>query len=185
MKAGKDDNRIISLFLKRDEDAIRLTRELYGSRLRSIALRVCGDERTAEECENDTYLEAWNRIPPHEPDGYLFPFLAKIVRSKALNRVKQEDAGKRRTEIVELSDELAGCISSKDSVESVFEARETADELNAFIRSLPTQKRSIFLRRYWYMDRIKKIAEDLGMSESKVKSVLFRLRNKLAQRLEK
>ena len=100
MKAGKDDNKIISLFLKRDEDAIRLTRELYGSRLRSIAFRVCGDERTAEECENDTYLEAWNRIPPHEPGGYLFPFLAKIVRSKALNRVKQEDAGKRRTEIV-------------------------------------------------------------------------------------
>ncbi len=185
MKPDFDENRIVELFKKRDEAAIHEASRLYGNRLRAVAYRICGDEQMAEECENDAYLEAWNRIPPHEPKGYLFPFLAKIVRAKALNRIKQEDAKKRSAELVELSEELACCIPSKDDVESTLEAKELTSAINRFIRSLPGQKRNIFIRRYWYLDSIDKIAKDYGMSESKVKSLLFRLRNKLKIYLEK
>jgi len=185
LKPDLDENRIVELFKKRDEAAIYEASRLYGNRLRAVAYRICGDEQMAEECENDAYLEAWNRIPPHEPKGYLFPFLAKIVRAKALNRIKQEDAKKRSAELVELSEELACCIPSKDDVESTLEAKELTSAINRFIRSLPGQKRNIFIRRYWYLDSIDKIAKDYGMSESKVKSLLFRLRNKLKIYLEK
>ena len=86
-----DDREIVKRYLARDESAIRETAGKYGARLRSLALGIVRDAQTAEECENDTYLEAWNSIPPHEPGGYLYPFLARITRHLSLNRCRDRD----------------------------------------------------------------------------------------------
>ena len=104
-----DDGGIVELILGKDETAIALVREKYGARLRAIARGVLGDDGAAEECENDAYLEAWRRIPPHEPREYLFAFRARIVRAKALNRLKELSAAKRSAETVALTD-VAGSL---------------------------------------------------------------------------
>lgn len=101
-----DDSQIVSLYLSRDETAIARTAEKYGSRLRALALGVVGDVQTAEECENDTYWEAWRSIPPHQPRDYLYPFLARITRHAALDRCRERDRLKRSAAVVELSAEL-------------------------------------------------------------------------------
>ena len=101
-----NDDRIIELYLMRDEEAIKLTAEKYGSRLRSLAHGIVNNRQTAEECENDTYLKAWNAIPPHEPRGYLYAFLARITRHVSLNCCRARDQLKRRAFICELSAEM-------------------------------------------------------------------------------
>lgn len=105
-----DDNRIVDLYLSRDEAAISQTSEKYGSRLRNVAYGIVEDLHTAEECENDTYMEAWNSIPPHEPKSYLFAFLARITRHIALDFCKERSRLKRSAFISELSAEMEQCI---------------------------------------------------------------------------
>ena len=167
-----DDARIVDLYLARDEEAIRLTKETYGARLRGLASRILRDPEDAEECENDTYLKAWKQIPPHEPREYLFPFLARITRMSALDRIKEKLREKRNAEIVTLSEELEACIPARNDVESEAEGHE----LSRLI--------SDFLRRYWYMDSVQEIAERFGFSESKVKTTLWRTRNELREYLQ-
>lgn len=104
-----DDNRIVELYLLRDETAIKQTTEKYGSRLRSLACGIVNDQQTAEECENDTYMEAWNTIPPHEPRSYLYAFLARITRHISLNCCRDRNRLKRSAFICELSAELEQC----------------------------------------------------------------------------
>ena len=180
-----DDGTIVGLYLSRDEAAITETSAKYGARLRSLAYGIVRDRGTAEECENDTYLAAWNSIPPHEPAAYLFAFLARITRHIALNRCRESKRLKRNAVICELSAELENCIPSPSDAVCMLEDGELKEAINGFLGTLSEEKRNIFLRRYWYMDSIGEIKERFNISESKVKTTLFRCRNGLREYLEK
>ena len=112
-----DDTKIIDLFFERDETAIRYASEKYGNRLRSLSHSIVKDRQTAEECENDTYMEAWDTIPPHEPRSYLYAFLARIIRHLSLNRCRDRSRLKRSAFICELSAEMEQCIPAPDDVQ--------------------------------------------------------------------
>ena len=180
-----DDNRIVDQFLQRDEMAIKHTTEKYGSRLRSLAYGIVNDRLTAEECENDTYLEAWNTIPPHEPRDYLFAFLARITRHISLNCCRDRRRLKRSAFICELSAEMEQCIPAPDDVECRIDDMTLREAINSFLGILDEEKRNIFIRRYWYLDSVVDISERFALSESKVKTTLFRCRNRLREYLEK
>jgi len=180
-----DDGQIVDLFLARDESAIHSTSEKYGSKLRHLANNICGDLTVAEECENDTYMNAWNSIPPHEPRNYLFSFLAKITRCVAIDRCKNKSRQKRSSVFIEFSKEIENCIPAPDDTASTIEGAELSRIVSEFLLTLPDEKRNIFLRRYWFMDSITAISERYSISEGKVKTVLFRVRNELRSYLAK
>ena len=180
-----DDTRIVELFLARDESAIAETAAKYGPRLTALALRVISDPREAEECVNDAYLRAWELIPPAEPRDHLFAFLGKIVRGLAIDRVRAASSQKRSAVLVELTKELSECLPSGAGVEQEAEANELAALISAFINALSEEKRLIFLRRYWYFDSVAEVAAVMGISQSKVKTELFRMRKKLKAYLER
>ena len=176
-----DDNRIVELYLLRDETAIKHTSEKYGSRLRSLAYGIVNDQQTAEECENDTYMEAWNTIPPQRPN-HLKAFLGRIARQLSINRLEHNTAQKRAGSQYQLAlDELSECISQDQ--EDFADTVALRDSLNQFLHTLPIDARRVFIRRYWHLHSISEIAADLSMSESKVKSLLMRTRKKLKQHL--
>ena len=112
-----DDTKIIDLFFERDETAIRYASEKYGNRLRSLSHSIVKDRQTAEECENDTYMEAWDTIPPHEPRSYLYAFLARIIRHLSLNCCRDRSRLKRSAFICELSAEMEQCLPAPDDVQ--------------------------------------------------------------------
>lgn len=180
-----EDDQIIDLYLCRDETALRHTSEKYGTRLRSLAMGILNDSQSAEECENDTYMETWNSIPPHEPRTYLYAFLARIARHISIDCCRKQRRLKRSAFISELSAEMEQCLPSPDDVESRMDDIALKDALDRFIASLPAEKRNVFLRRYWYLDSISAISGQFGLSESKVKTMLFRTRNQLRAYLEK
>ena len=180
-----DDSRIVDLYLSRDEAAIAQTSEKYGSRLRNVAYGIVEDLFAAEECENDTYMEAWNSIPPHEPKSYLFAFLARMTRHIALDFCKERSRLKRGAFISELSAEMEQCIPAPDDTDARMDAMALCEAINAFLATLSEEKRNIFMRRYWYMDSIAAISKRYGLSQCKVKSSLFRSRNQLREYLDK
>lgn len=180
-----DDNKIVELYLSRDETAIKQTFENYGTRIRSLANNIVKDLQTAEECENGTYLEAWRTIPPHEPRTYLFAFLARITRHISLNICRDRNRLKRSAFICELSTEMEQCIPSPDDTECRIDDIILKDAINNFLATLDEEKRNIFLRRYWFLDSIADISKRYAISESKVKTTLFRCRNQLREYLEK
>lgn len=174
------------MYLRRDEAAIGESAKAYGPRLRALALGVTGDRQEAEECENDAYLEAWNTIPPNEPHGYLYAYLARIVRHLALNRCRDRDRLKRGGGMVcQLSAELEQCIPAPDDAACRLEAAELGRAINGFLGAMDEEKRNVFLRRYWYMDAVAAIAGRYGMSQSRVKSMLARSRKQLRAYLNK
>ena len=180
-----EDGRIIDLFLQRDESAIRQTAEKYGSRLRALSLHITADAQTAEECENDTYLEAWRRIPPAQPDHYLFAFLARITRSIAIDRCRAQASLKRSGYVVALTEELSACLSGGESADDALAEKLLGEAISRFLLTLSDEKQVIFLRRYFYLDSIAAIAQRLHCSESKVKMTLLRLRRDLKTYLTK
>ena len=180
-----DDTEIIDLFFKRDEAAIRYASEKYGDRLRLLSHSIVKNRQTAEECENDTYMEAWNTIPPHEPRSYLYAFLARIIRHISLNRCRDRRRLKRSAFICELSAEMEECIPAPDDVPCRIDDKVFAGAINEFLGRLNEEKRNIFVRRYWYLDSIRSISERFAFSQSKIKTTLFRCRNELRGYLEK
>ena len=178
------DNDIIDLFLARDENAFTQTAEKYGVRLRGIAYGILSDFESAKECENDTYLEAWNRIPPHEPRDYFFAFLGKITRAVALNRFRELHRQKRDVVTCELTEELRECLTPEEEVERKLTSEEITRSIEAFLDSRTQEQQNIFVRRYWYCDSIRDISKQYHMSQSKVKSLLFRMRKDLKQALK-
>lgn len=179
-----DDAGIVELYLLRDENAIGQTSAKYGSRLRALSRGIVQDQETAEECENDTYLEAWNSIPPHEPKSYLYAFLARITRHISLNCCRDRSRLKRRAYIVELSTEMEECIPAPNDLDCRMDDLALSEAINGFLRSLDKEKRGIFIRRYWYLDTVADISKRFSISESKAKATLFRCRRELRQRLE-
>lgn len=179
------DNEILDLFWNRSENAITATAEKYERYCRSISYHILGNDEDAKECVNDTWLGAWNSIPPVRPEC-LSAYLGKITRNLSLNRFKHYTAQKRglgQTELV-LS-ELSDCVASTDSVEASVSEKILVQSIEQFLYTKPRQKRNIFIRRYWYLQSIKEIAGAYGMSESKLKSLLFRMRKELQIHLEK
>lgn len=179
-----EDSRIVELYLSRDEAAVECTAEKYGARLRALAQSIVDDRQSAEECENDTYLQAWNAIPPHEPREYLYAFLARITRHIALDHCRHCGARKHMAVICELSDELEQCIPAPDDAACRLEERELRRAINGFLAGLKEEQRGMFLRRYWYLDSISAISKRFDCSESRVKTMLYRCRGQLRAYLE-
>lgn len=173
-----EDEKIIDLYWARKETAIRETADKYGRFLVHMAYRILNDHEDAEECENDTYAAAWNAMPSEYPSS-LLSFLGRIIRNIALDRYDYKRAKKRNGEFDVLLSELEECVASKETVESQVEAGYVAGVVSEYLRTLDADSRCMFLRRYWYSDSIREIAGRFGVSESKVKSNLFRTRKKL------
>lgn len=180
-----EDEAIVQLFLERSEEAICRVKEKYGARLRQLARGITGDEQEAEECENDVYWRAWNAIPPSEPREYLYAFLVRIVRNAALNRVRGRNARKRQATVEELTREMENILPGQSNVEEIIDDEALRALLNTFLAGLPKEARVVFVRRYWYLDSVEEIASALRISQSKVKSSLFRSRKKFRLLLEK
>lgn len=177
-----EERTIVQLYLDRDEQAIHATEEAYGDRLQRLAYRILEDLPEAQECENDTYLAAWERIPPHTPWDYLFAFLARITRGLAIDRLRQRGAQKRPV-VTTLSEELEQCLPTPDDTPCRVEYKELLATIEDFLRQQKRDERMMFIRRYWYCEEIAAVARQMGTTESRVKSSLFRIRNRLRQRL--
>ena len=179
-----DDNRIIELYWGRSEDAISQTAAKYGGYCYTIAYNILANNEDSEESVNDTWLAAWNTMPPRRP-RHLAAFLGKMTRYISLDRWKNRSALKRGGgEVPLVLDELEECIAGEDSVEKEYLQKEFARTLNQFLEKLPETERRVFLCRYWYMDSIEDIAERFSFSQSKVASMLHRTRGKLRKVLE-
>ena len=174
------DSKIVDLYWARSEQAIEQTDKTYGHYFYSVAYSILRNHEDSREIVNDTYLKAWNSIPPARPNN-LKAFVGRITRQLSINRLEKNLAKKRDGGQSEMAlDELAECIPDKDNDVNAAELRNA---INAFLRSLPDEPRRVFIRRYWHMSRISEIANDFSMSESKVKSMLMRTREKLKKYL--
>ena len=180
-----EDEKIVELYLARNEQAISHTAEKYGTRIRNLAKRILDSEQLAEECENDTYFKTWNSIPPHEPRTYFMPFIGKITRQLALDVCKKNHRIKRSASYCELTQELQECLPSGTSTEDEVEAKYLGELLTEFIKKYSQEQQKIFVRRYWFFDPVSEIANGYGFTESKVKTTLFRMRADLKEYLEK
>ena len=180
-----DDKSIVQLYWDRSEQAIIETDAKYGAYCFSIAYNALANKEDAEESVSDTYMAAWNKLPPHRP-AILSTFLGKITRYISINRWKARNAYKRGGgEILLVLEELDDCVDGKQNVEDTYEARELVRTFNRFLDMLPKTERDIFLRRYWFFDSVADIAESFGFTQSKVTSMLHRIRGKLRKQLEK
>lgn len=180
-----EDNRIVDLYWARNESAITETASKYGKYCYAIAYNILCDQEDADESVNDTYLGAWNAMPPHRP-SILRSFLGKITRRVSLKKWRDNHRDKRGGGEVSLAlDELSECVPSNVMVEDEIMAAELSKALNRFIANLPATERQVFLCRYWYLDTIAQISADFGFSTSQVKSMLHRTRAKLFSHLKK
>lgn len=179
-----EDTQIIELYFQRSESAISETDLKYGAYCNTIAYNILQNSEDSEECQNDTYLKLWNTIPPTRPSNFK-AFIGKITRNLALNIYEKHKAQKRGAGSVELAlDELEECIP--DASASVPSEDSVVTEcLNSFLKSLPTQHRNIFIRRYFYMASVSEIADFFKMNESTVRVSLKRTRDKLKVFFEK
>ncbi|NBH61644.1 RNA polymerase sigma factor [Anaerotruncus sp. 80] len=176
------EEEIVKLYWQRNQGAIAQTEALYGEKLLHLAENILHNHQDAEECISDTYLKAWNAIPPKKPDN-LFAYLAKICRFACFDRLDWNQAKKRNMTVIELSAELEACIPD-GAVQRRITGQEIGALLNSFVRQLPLAKRQMFLRRYWLGQSIEEIAELMGCSQSKVKTGLHRMRKALRSYLE-
>lgn len=179
-----DDSGIIDLYFARSEDAIVQTDAKYGAYCRAIAMNILKSREDSDECVSDTWLHAWNAMPPQRP-GILSAFLGRITRNLSFDRFKAAHADKRGGGSLAASlDELAECIASRGGVDEAVDARELARLIDAFLRRLPERECNIFLRRYWFVDGIDAIALRFSMKPNTIKSVLLRTREKLRRFLQ-
>lgn len=179
------DSEIIDLYYQRSEEAITKSADKYGSYCFSIAHNILLNREDSEECVNDTWLKAWNAIPPLYPTHFS-SFLAKITRNLSFNKYKARKTMKRGNGETPLAlDELLECVPSGNSPEKIVEDTELIQSINLFLDSLPKRERSIFIRRYWAVESMTTIATRFHMKENNVRASLFRSRNKLKEYLEK
>ena len=165
------DAQIVEMYWERNEQAISVTAEKYGTYCYSVAYGILHNEEDSKESVNDTYMSAWNSMPPHKPN-VLKTFLGKITRRLSIDKLKRKNAEKRGGEIAEILDELSECISP------------IGDPIAETDKELKDTEQRVFLCRYWYARSVKEIAKLFGFSESKVKVMLMRTRNKLKTRLD-
>lgn len=180
-----EDGKIIELYYMRDQAAIAETDRKYGQRCRTVANNILSSEQDSEECVNDTYLAAWNNIPPEYP-VYFCSYLVSIARRIAISRLRTRCADRRGGgEYALCFEELGQCMNSDADPERELEARELARGINRALDKLSPADRSIFVSRYWLMEPVANIAGAMGCSISRVKSSLFRSREKIRKQLRK
>lgn len=180
-----EDARIIDLYFSRSEEAIGETAAKYGPYCASIAMSILNDPEDAEESVNDTWLAAWNRMPPERPN-VLAVFLGRMTRNISIDRWRQYHSFKRSGSQVTLAlEELDGCVSGKESLENELIRRETLGSIQRFLDTLTPVERAVFVCRYWYLDNSKEIADQCGFSRGKVRTMLRRIRIRLMEHLKK
>lgn len=180
-----EDAKILELYWSRDPKAIDQSKEKYGSYCFSVANHILQSREDSEECVNDTWFQAWNRIPPHRPN-VLRMFLAKITRSVALNRFRACTAQKRGSgQVVLVLEELSECLAGEANVEEQVIAEELGESIRRFVRELPVREGDIFSRRYFFTESIGEIAKSYGLRENHVAVLLNRSRKKLKDHLRK
>lgn len=180
-----DDKGIVELYFTRSENAIKETAAKYGGYCYTISYNILSSREDAQECVNDTYLAAWNSIPPQRP-AVLLAFLGKISRYISLDRWKSRSRAKRGGgELPLCLEELEECVSGQESIEDSTIRKELLGAVNRFLGQLPDTERRVFLCRYWYMVSVADISKRFGFSQSKVTSMLHRTRGKLNAYLQK
>ena len=179
------DSTILALYWDRVEDAVIFTKEKYGALCRSIARRLLNDERDVDECESDVYIRAWNSIPPERP-SCLSAWLARVTRNAALDRSKYNAAACRNSALAQAFEELEPWLSTVEGdPQTALDTEEFRKMLNRFLRAQSPEARRFFLRRYWYGETVREIAQACGVKEEKVKTSLFRTRERLRTELER
>lgn len=173
------DEALIRLYWQRDPAALAESQRKYGHYCQAIAGNILSSREDAEECVNDTWLSAWNAIPPHRPT-HLRGFLAKLVRNHALNRYNAQTAAKRGGgELSLVLEELSECLGGGTDPEALCSAQELGQAVNRFVRGLPAREGNVFLRRCFFTEPVSDIARRYGMSENHVMVMLSRTRKKL------
>lgn len=177
------DSAILDLYFERSEDAVQATMAKYGGLLRSLAWNILRDHEDVEECVSDTYLAAWNAIPPERP-RYFKAYLCRVVRNFSLDKVRARTREKRGGgQIPLLLDELGEVLASTSDVARAVETEELSRMISDYLRAQPDRRRIIFLKRYYYASSVKEIAEEQGTTEGAVKVLLHRMRKELKQEL--
>ena len=179
-----DDEKIIELFFKRDQQAIRELDIKYGKICHNLSYNIVNSRQDAEECVSDVWLRLWNAIPPERPRS-LAAYITTVTRRLALDKCDYNRAAQRRSDLTVAFEELEGCLPAEDGAVRALEQQEFRRVLNGFLRKLTRQSRTYFIRRYWYGESIREIADSCGAGEEKVKSSLFRTRQRLRTVLEK
>ena len=177
-----EDKRIIELYFERSEKAIEETGKKYGAYISSVAFSILASNEDTEEVVNDTYVRAWNSIPPQKPNK-LGAFLATVARNLALDRYEARCRERENIAAEAVLDELAECLPDSDGI-SVIDEVVLREAVNSFLESLSEQTRTVFLRRYWYMLPISKVAKLSDMNEATVKTILHRTRKSFKAHLE-
>ena len=179
------DDEIIELYWKRSELAISETDKKYQKYLHTVAYNILHDNMDCEECLNDTYLGAWNAIPPERPSIFQ-AFLTKIMRNTAVVRYKKNTAKKRLSSQLSISiDEISDSIPYPSSVEEEYLLSELGSIINKFIKDLPERQAFIFICRYYCSDSIINIASMLHVSERTIFNELKDIRYALKKILTK
>jgi len=180
-----DDSKIIELYFARNEEAITVSQKKYGGYCLAIARNILSDQADAEECVNDTWMRAWGAMPPQRPNC-LSAFFGTITRNLSLNRWRQYKAAKRGAGEMPLAlVELEECLAGGETPEEQLDAKVLGEAVTAYLAGLPKLQRMVFVRRYWYLNSIELVAKQMSISESKVKSMLYRTRRDLRAYLEK
>ena len=180
-----EDSKIIDLYWARQEDAITQTQIKYGTYCLSLAHNILPRREDAQECVNDTYLAAWNSMPPHRP-SILSTYLSKLTRRISIDLLRYHNRDKRQESQYALSlEELGECVSGGNSTEDAYTEKELAEAIACYLRLCSKEARQVFLGRYYYLDSVRDVAAYCGMSESKCKSLLHRTRLGLREYLQK
>ena len=177
-----DDEKIIEMFFDRSEQGIRELDMKYGKICHNLSFNIVNNRQDAEECVNDAYLGAWNAIPPAHPNP-LLSYIVKIVRNVSLKNYWTKKAAKRNGHYTIALEEIEGCIADQKTVEDAIEVREFSRVLEKFLDTLTLENRVIFMRRYWFADSYKDIAEFVGLTEKNISVRLTRIREKMKQYL--
>ena len=177
-----EDEKIIDLFFVRSEQAIRELDNKYGKICHNFSYNIVNSRQDAEECVNDAYLGAWNAIPPAKPNP-LLTYVCKIVRNISLKIYWRKEAAKRSSHYTIALEEIEACIADQKNIEEEIEVRELACIIESFLDTLTIENRVIFMRRYWFSDSYKDIAEFVGLSEKNISVRLTRIREKMKQYL--
>lgn len=179
------DEQIIQLYWERNESAISETQTSYEKYLTKIIYNITGNIQDSTECLNDTYLKIWNSIPPNKPVVFS-AYIGKIARETAIDTYRKQNRHKRKASEYTLTlDEIAECVSGNESTEKSVESEILGKEISLFLRGISSEKRKVFVMRYFYADSIKDISLQTNMSEAKIKSILHRTRKELKKHLEK
>lgn len=180
-----EDEQIVTLYWNREEAAIRETEAKYDRYLTKIAYNILADLEDSRESVNDTYLAAWESMPPHRP-GILSTYLAKLTRRISIDLFRYRTRWKRVASEYAISlSELGDCVSGGNTTEEIVNVKLLADAIGIYLRTQSAEARTAFLARYYFLDPLKEVAASLGISESKCKSLLYRTRVGLKEYLQK